>query len=137
MSHKSSSPLQQPVLEAEVTGATVLKTGSTSVADEYVVYLNATATTAGQVLDTLATASYSSVRYTIEAITASNTEMVEVVVTYNGSTVYMNETALISTTATFQATYDADINAGNLRLLVTPTNANTKFKVRATAFKVI
>jgi hypothetical protein len=120
-----------------VTGATTIKTGSTSVADEYVAYLNASATTANQVLDSIATASYSSVRYTVEASTASNVEITEITLTYVGSTVYMNETALISSTATFQATYDADINAGSLRLLVTPTNANTKFKVRATAFKVI
>lgn len=120
-----------------VTGATTIKTGSTSVADEYVTYNNLSATTAGQVLDSIATASYSSVRYTIEAINSSAVELVEVVLTYVGSTVYMNETALVSSATAFQATYDADINAGNLRLLVTPTNANTKFKVRVTAFKVI
>jgi hypothetical protein len=120
-----------------VTGTTTFKTGSTSVADEYVAYLNASATTANQVLDSIATASYTSVRYTIEAITASAVELVEVVLTYVGSTVYMNETALVSSASAFQATYDADISAGSLRLLVTPTNANTKFKVRATAFKVI
>jgi hypothetical protein len=120
-----------------VTGATVMKTGSTSVADEYVVYLNASATTANQVLDSLATASYTSARYLIEAVTASDTEMVEVVVTFAGENVYLNSTSLISSASAFQAVYDADISGGNLRLLVTPTNANTKFKVRATAFKAI
>jgi hypothetical protein len=89
------------------------------------------------VLDTLATASYTSARYTIEAYNASNTEIVEVTVTYRGTTVYLNDTTLISSSGSFQATYDADVNSGNLRLLVTPANANTKFKVRATAFKVI
>jgi hypothetical protein len=120
-----------------VTGATVMKTGSTSVADEYVVYLNATATTANQVLDSIATTSYTSVKYIIEAINSTGTELVEVSVTYSGTSPYINATTLISTVTPFQATYDADVTGGNLRLLVTPTNANTKFKVRASAFKVI
>jgi hypothetical protein len=120
-----------------ITGATVLKTGSTSVADEYVAYLSASATTANQVLDSLATASYTSARYLIEAVTASDVEMVEVVLAVAGANVYLNSTSMISSSTAFQATYDADISGGNVRLLVTPTNANTKFKVRATAFKVI
>jgi hypothetical protein len=120
-----------------ITGATVMKTGSTSVADEYVAYLNTATTTANQVLDTLATSSYTSVKYVIEAINSTGTEMVEVAVTYSGTSPYINATTLISTVTPFQATYDADVTGGNLRLLVTPTNTNTKFKVRATAFKVI
>lgn len=120
-----------------ITGATIMKTGSTSVADEYVAYLNATTTTSNQILDTLATASYTSAKYIIEAINSTGTELVEVSVTYSGTNTYINATTLISTVTPFQASYDADVTGGNLRLLVTPTNANTKFKVRATAFKVI
>jgi hypothetical protein len=120
-----------------ITGATVMKTGSTSVADEYVVYLNASTTTANQVLDTLAVASYTSVKYIVEAINSTGTELVEISLTYSGTTPYINTVTLISTVTPFQATYDATVTGGNLKLLVTPTNANTKFKVRATAFKLI
>lgn len=134
----AKAPLTSPALTTpSIAGKTVLKTGSTSVADEYVVYLSASATTANQVLDTLATASYTSVRYTIEAKNSVGTEIVEITLTYEGTTPYINATTLISTVTPFQATYDADVTGGNLRLLVTPTNINTQFKVRATAFKVI
>jgi hypothetical protein len=62
---------------------------------------------------------------------------VEVVITYRSSTVYINDTTLISSSGSFLATYDADVSGGNLRLLVTPASINTKFKVRATAFRAI
>ena len=120
-----------------ISGKVILKTGSTSVVDEYVTYLSASTTTANQVLDTLATNSYTSVRYTIETKNSLGIEIAEVTLTYSGSTAYINATTLISSVTPFQATYDADVTGGNLRLLVTPTNINTQFKVRATAFKAI
>ena len=51
-----------------------------------------------------------------------------------GSTVYITEYASISTGSTL-ATFDADINSGNVRLLTTPTNAVTVVKVTRTGVK--
>ena len=120
-----------------VGGTTTLKTGSTSVADEYVVYLSASSTTADQVLDSIATASYTSVHYVISVETSTDKEVWQQTLTYNSSNaVYLGEQNLVSTSATALATFDADISSGNLRLLVTPAAANTKFKVKAIAYKV-
>jgi hypothetical protein len=120
-----------------IGGVTTFKTGSTSIADEYVVYLNATATTANQVLDSISASGYTSVTYIISVETATDKEVWQETVTYNSSNVvFLGDQQLITTAATSLASFDADISGGNLRLLVTPTNANTKFKVKAIAYKV-
>jgi len=48
----------------------------------------------------------------------------------------MTEYGRVGNTDDNLATFDADINTNNLRLLVTPANANTEFKIFKTAVKI-
>lgn len=51
----------------------------------------------------------------------------EVLVTHDGTTVYMSEYATVFTSSSLM-TLDADISGGNIRLLITPANTNTTVK---------
>jgi hypothetical protein len=110
---------------------------STSIADEYVLYINSSSTTANQVLDTILLSKYSSVKYIIEASTATQTEIVESTLAYTSTDVYQNDTTIIATSAELVASYAADIVNGSLRFLGTPTNVSTQFKIKAIAFRKI
>ena len=48
----------------------------------------------------------------------------------------MTEYGRVGNTDDNLATFDADVNTNNLRLLATPANANTIIKVFKTAFKI-
>jgi hypothetical protein len=112
--------------------------GSSSVCDEYALYYNASTTAANQVVDSMVASTYSSVIYRIESKTSTNTEITEVTVVVNSSgDVYMNELVLVSSSETYLTVFDADVNSGNLRLLVTPSNSNTQIKIKAVAFRAI
>ena len=93
-----------------------------------------TATTQYSILPLSATA-YSSVEYLIQAKSGSNTHVSKVLVIHNGTDVTITEQNAI-TSDTYIASYSADINSGNIRLLVTPASAtSTTVKVVATAIK--
>ncbi len=47
---------------------------------------------------------------------------------HDGSQVYMTEYAMVNTGA-IGSTFDGDISGGNMRFLVTPTNAVTTYKI--------
>ncbi len=97
--------------------------------------LTTSATTANQVVDTNAIASYRSVVYHIQVTSGSAYSYTEVRAIHDGATVYITETNTINTGASL-ATFDADISSGNIRLLVTPVNAVTTIKVVGTLIAV-
>jgi len=93
--------------------------------------LTTSATTADQVLDSISATTYRSVKYQIQITSGSDYHVTEVAVVHDGTTAYITEYGTI-TTATSLASFDADISSGNLRLLTTPVNAVTVYKVMAT-----
>jgi len=93
--------------------------------------LTTSANTADQVLDSISATTYRSVKYQIQVTSSTSYHVTEVVVVHDGTTAYITEYGTI-TTGSSLATFDADIDSGNLRLLTTPTNAVTVYKVMAT-----
>ncbi len=91
-----------------------------------------TNTTPGQtVVDSYASATYRSSKYLIEVKNATTGyQLSELLLTHDGSTVFLTEYGTANTVALF-CTFDADISAGNVRLLATPTT-NATFKVART-----
>ena len=114
--------------------------------DDGVVAINtivytATATTANQVLDSISSSTYRSAKYFIQASNSTHGyEVVECLVIHNGASAYImtyGDLRSGSGSPFIQlATFEADLNSGNLRLLVTPTYADTTFKVMKTIMKV-
>ena len=86
------------------------------------------ATTANQVVDSFTAASFRVVKYLIQVTSGSNYQVTEVLAVHDGTTVFINEYSSIAT-STDLATFDADINSGNFRLLTTPSDAVTTIKV--------
>ena len=99
------------------------------------VTLTTSATTADQVLDSIAVATYRSVKYQISITSGSAYHMTEVSVIHDGTGAYITEYGTVLTGASL-ASFDADISGGNLRLLTTPVNAVTVYKVMATTINV-
>jgi len=97
--------------------------------------LTTSAATANQVLDSISASTYRSVRYQIQITSGTEYHVTEVVIVHNGTTAFITEYGIITTDSSL-ASFDADISSGNLRLLTTPTNAVTVYKVMATAINV-
>ncbi len=89
-----------------------------------------TDTTANQVLDTFAAASFRTAKYMVQVHDTANNDYhtSEILLIHDGSTVYMTEYAIIYTDATL-ASFNADIAGGNVRLLVTPVNTTNTIRV--------
>ena len=85
------------------------------------------ANTANQVLDLFSTNAYRTVKYVTQVTSSNNYQSSEILLIHNDVDVYITEYALIATNGTL-ATFDADISGGNVRLLVSPTNANNTIK---------
>lgn len=92
-----------------------------------------TATTANQVIDSVTASSTRTLRYIVQASnsTTASYHTTSLMLIHDGLTVYLTEYATVMTGSAL-ATFDADISAGNIRLLVTPANASsTVFKFSA------
>ena len=89
------------------------------------------ASSATTVLNTFAKATFRSAKYYISALDATNGrhEFVEANVTHDGTNAYISTFGSVSSSATGLATYTAEINGSNVRLLVTNISDNsTVFK---------
>ena len=93
------------------------------------------ATTANQIIGTLPSATYRSVKYLVQVVSGTAYQVLEILATHDNTTVYLTEYAVIRSGASL-ATFDVTILSGNLRLLTTPVNAATTYKVLATAIVV-
>lgn len=91
-----------------------------------------TNTTPGQtVVDSYSATTYRSSKYLIEVKnTSTGYQLSELLLTHDGSTVYLTEYGVANSVALF-CTFDADIATGNVRLLATPTS-NATFKIART-----
>lgn len=111
------------------SGVTV---GSVTLTDALLGTATATASTSATVIDSWSTSTYSSAKYIVQMKKAGDIEVIEVLVTVDGSNnVYLTEYAdVISNTQL--GTTDADYNGGNVRLLVTAAASDTSVKVHKT-----
>jgi hypothetical protein len=101
-----------------------------SIVNEYIdqTATSLTTTTVDQVVDTFAAATYRTAKYIVQMSHTSGYHSSEILLVHDGSTVYMTTYADIITNASL-GTIDGDINAGNVRLLVSPVNTNTNINV--------
>jgi hypothetical protein len=97
--------------------------------------LTTSATTANQVVSSIPAATYRSAKYEIQVTSGTSYHVTEVRVLHDGTSAYINEYGTFFSGASL-ATFDADISGGNLRLLTTPTNAVTTYKVIVHAINV-
>jgi len=96
------------------------------------VTLTTSDTTSNQVLDSISATTYRSVKYQIQITSSTSYHVTEVMVIHDGTDTFITEYGTIITGSSL-ATFTADVSGGNLRLLTTPTNAVTTYKVIATA----
>lgn len=96
--------------------------------------LTTTANTSNQVVDSFAAATFRCVKYLIQVTSGSSYQVSEILSVHDGTTVYLTEYASMATGSDL-ATFDSDVNSGNVRLLVSPTNASTTIKVTRTGVK--
>lgn len=101
-----------------------------SIVNEYIdqTATSLTTTTVDQVVDTFAAATYRTAKYIVQMSHTSGYHSSEILLVHDGSTVYMTTYADIITNASL-GTIDGDINAGNVRLLVSPVNTNTNINI--------
>jgi len=111
------------------SGVTV---GSVTLTDALLGTAAATASNSATVIDSWSASTYSSAKYIVQMKKGSDIEVIEVLVTVDGSNnVYLTEYADVISNAVLGTT-DADYNGGNVRLLVTGTTSDTSVKVHKT-----
>jgi hypothetical protein len=96
------------------------------------VTLTTSTTTVDQVLDSISASTFRSVKYHIQVTSSTSYHVTEVMVIHDGTDTFITEYGTVTTSGSL-ATFTADVSGGNLRLLTTPTNAVTTYKVIATA----
>lgn len=97
--------------------------------------LTTSTTAANQVVETLPSATYRTVKFLVQVVSGTAYQTTEILAVHSGTTVYMTEFGTVQTGATL-ASFDMDILSGNIRLLVTPVNAVTTIKSFASAVAV-
>jgi hypothetical protein len=94
-------------------------------------------TAANQVIFTLDSAVYRSVKFMVQISHGSDFQVQEILLLHDAIDTYLTQYAqLLSGNNLILATYDADLNSGDIRLLVTPTYTNTTFKIYGTAVRL-
>ena len=82
--------------------------------------------TGQQTVDTFSATAFRTAKYLIQITNSSDSDYqaLELLLFHDGSTVYLTQYASIFDNGA-QATFDADINSGNVRLRVTPASTDT------------
>jgi len=88
-----------------------------------------TSTSANQVVDTFSGARYRTAKYVVQMTSGTRYHSTEVILIHDGTTVYMTEYGTIFSNSSL-GTVGGDISGGNVRLLVSPTLANTTIKAQ-------
>ena len=127
--------LQSAIVDTSISATA----GAGSIINTSVISNSFTSSSAGQILDTTATATYRSISYIIQVVNSGLDyyQQSQVNVIWKSGTAYMTEYANLLTDSSL-ATYSVDISGGNVRLLVTPTGASggnpSTFKVLKSTF---
>jgi len=97
---------------------------------------SSTTTTSSTSIDTFDITKYRSAQYQIQITRGSLYHLTTLNVLHDGTDVYINEFGTIRTSESL-ASFDADINSGNVRILVIPTsNTSTTFKMSKVLTKI-
>jgi len=125
--------------DISVTGIMTASAG-VDLGDPGIVTLSSdTLTTTSTNADTISSVSatvFRSATFQVQVTRGTQYHMTTINVIHNGTVAFMSEYGTIRTGAVL-ATFDADINSGNLRLRATPTSADsTVFKLSKTTIKV-
>jgi len=95
-----------------------------------------TTTTSESNIDTFSASIFRSAQYQIQITQGSNYHVTTLNVLHDGSNVYLNEFGTIKTNSSL-ATFDADINSGNVRVRATPSSSSsTVYKISKVLTKV-
>ena len=88
-----------------------------------------TTTVADQVADAFPATYYRTAKYLVSIDDGTNYHTTEILLIHDGTDAYITEYGTVFTSVSL-ATFDADIDSGQVRLLVTPTNINTTVKTQ-------
>jgi hypothetical protein len=84
-------------------------------------------------LDIFDSDQFRSARYQVQVTRGSNYHTVDFIIVHDGTTTYNTEFAIVKTSDTL-ASFNSDISGGNVRLLITPSSADsTTFKAIRTS----
>lgn len=97
--------------------------------------LTTSATTANQVVDSIAITAARSVKYLIQITAGTSYHAMEMLIIHDGTTAYASQSNDVFTSSIL-ASFDSTIVGGNLQLLVTPVNAVSTIKVIRTSVAV-
>lgn len=97
--------------------------------------LTTSATTADQVVDTFSATAYRTAKYLVSITSGSSYQAMEILITHDGTTASQTIYADIATASNL-ASFTVDISGGLVRLLTTPVNAVTVYKVIKTTIVV-
>ena len=97
--------------------------------------LTTSTTTADQVAMSLIATLYRTIKLLVQVTSNTSYHSQEILLVHDGSTVYMTEYAIVNN-GSIISTFDADISSGNIRFLVTPTNAVTTYKISCSAIRI-
>lgn len=86
------------------------------------------ATTANQLLDSNSATEYRTISYKVQITSATSYHSCTIDVIHDGTTAYIDQYGDMITGLSL-ATFDADVSGGLVRLITTPTNAITTFKL--------
>ena len=96
--------------------------------------LTTSTTTADQVALSLNSSHFRSAKLFIQMTSSTSYHCIEISMVHDDTTVYMNEYGSIYNNSIL-STFDGDVNGGNMRLLVTPVNAVTKYQISCNAIR--
>ena len=99
------------------------------------VSVNISSSSANQVLHSFSTTEYRSIKYVVQVTSGSDYQVSEILLLHTGSNSFITEYALITSNSVLM-TYDADVNSGNARLLMSPTNSESVIKFSTTRIPI-
>jgi hypothetical protein len=97
--------------------------------------LTTSSTTADQVAMSLGSTVYRTLKLNVQMTSSTSYHSQEILMVHDGTLVYMTEYAIVNN-GSILSTFDADISGGNIRLLVSPTNAVTTYKIACSAIRI-
>ena len=88
-----------------------------------------TSTTANNIVDSFAKATYRSAKYYVQITAGSDYHITEVLLLHDGSQVYVTEYGTVYSNTSL-GNVSANINSSNVNLLVAPTNSSSVIKTK-------
>ena len=109
-----------------ISGFSTIRVGDALIGQDVATLTTTSATQTNRILASATT--YRTLKVLVQIKSGTNFHATEILLTHDGTTVYMTEYATIFSNGQL-AFFDADISAGNIRLLVDPNQAtSTEFK---------